>query len=240
MIDKITFEKTMIEPMNFWGNKSKEEVRELLGEQVSIMVNYNQRNPHHCFDLFQHSLHTVANLGDDASVDIRIAAFFHDIGKPHVAKEKDGRLVFYGHAKKSAEIARKLLRELRYDAVAIARISFFIEHHDDFISWVLPTELYDRKNPHLVEITPYNVISHIVKADVDSHILGYSGVHDIWAELVALCKADSGAQSEIVYKGEIIVDSREHKLKKLIAIEDIIRDDIAEKIEYWSLINKLI
>lgn len=229
MIDRIMFEKTMIDPMNFWSNKSREEVRELIGEQVSVMVNYDQRNPHHCFDLFQHSLHTVGNLGDAISVDVRMAAFLHDIGKPYVAKEKDGRLVFYGHAKKSAEIARKLLRDLRYDAVTTARISFFIEHHDDFISWVLPNELYDRKNPYLVEITPNNVISHIMRVDVDSHIGGDNNVHEIWAELVALCKADSNAQSEFVYKGELIVDSREHKIKKLKAIEDIIRADMAER-----------
>lgn len=213
MIDKMMFEKTLIEPVNFWSNKSKGEVRGLIGEQVSMMVDYNQRNPHHCFDLFQHSLHTVASLCDDASVDLRIAAFFHDIGKPYVAKEKGGRLVFYGHASKSAEITRKLLRDLGYDATVIARMIFFIEHHDDFISWVLPSELYDRKNPHMVEITPYNVISHIMKADIDSNILLDSGVRDLWGGLIALCKADSNAQSEIVYRGEIKVDSREHKLK---------------------------
>ena len=227
MIDKMMFEKTLIEPVNFWSNKSKREVRKLMGEQVTMMVDYNQRNPHHCFDLFQHSLHTVESLYDEASIDLRIAAFFHDIGKPYVSKEKDGRLVFYGHAKKSAEIAREVLRDLQYDTAVIARISFFIEHHDDFISWVLPTELYDRKNPYLVEITPYNVSSHIMKADVDRHILLDSDIYELWAELIALCEADSSAQSEVVYKGEIIVDSREHKLKKLMAIEEIIKNDIA-------------
>lgn len=76
MIDKMMLEKTLIEPMNFWSNKSKREVRKLMGEQVSMMVDYNQRNPHHCFDLFQHSLHTVESLYDKASIDLRIAAFF--------------------------------------------------------------------------------------------------------------------------------------------------------------------
>lgn len=227
MIDKMMFEKTLIEPMNFLSNKSKREVRKLMGEQVSMMVDYNQQNSHHCFDLFQHSLHTVESLYDEASIDLRIAAFFHDIGKPYVSKEKDGRLVFYGHTKKSAEIAREVLRDLQYDTAVIARISFFVEHHDDFISWVLQTELYDRKNPYLVEITPYNVSSHIMKADVDRHILLDSDIYELWAELIALSKADSSAQSEVVYKGEIIVDSREHKLKKLMAIEEIIKNDIA-------------
>lgn len=226
MIDKMMFEKTLLEPVNFWSNKSKREVRELIGEQVSMMVDYNQRNPHHCFDLFQHSLHTVENLCEDTSVDLRIAAFFHDIGKPYVAKEKDGRLVFYGHAQKSAEIARKVLCDLQYDMAVIERIIFLIEHHDDFISWVLPTELYDHKNPYLVEITPYNVSSHIMNADIDGHIPLDSDVCGLWIELIALCKADSNAQSEIVYRGDIIVDSREHKLKKLMAIEEIIKHDI--------------
>ena len=44
-----------------------------------------------------------------------------------------------------------------YDSKEIAQISFYISHHDDFISYVLPDENYNRSNPYLIEITPENV-----------------------------------------------------------------------------------
>lgn len=58
------------------------------------MVDYDQRNPHHCYDLFLHVLHTVQFVGSNSPTPLLVAAFFHDIGKPYVAQEKQGRLVF--------------------------------------------------------------------------------------------------------------------------------------------------
>lgn len=102
-------------------------------------------------------------MSKEAPISLRIAAFFHDIGKPYVAQEKQGRLVFYGHAAKSAEITIKILKNLGYSDQEVNRICFYIRHHDDFISWALPTESYDHENPYLVEITTENVATHIEK-----------------------------------------------------------------------------
>ena len=49
------------------------------------MVAFDQRNPHHCYDLFLHTMHTVAGIKETAPALLRVAAFFHDIGKPIVA-----------------------------------------------------------------------------------------------------------------------------------------------------------
>lgn len=43
------------------------------------------------------------------------AAFFHDVGKVLTAKCKEGRLVFYGHAKESAMISRGILTAMGYE-----------------------------------------------------------------------------------------------------------------------------
>ena len=86
------------------------------------MVGYNQCNPHHCYDLFQHSLHAVERLSDEAGSLLRVAAFFHDIGKPDVAKKKDERLVFYGHAGKSAKIVKPILEKMGYSDKEILEI----------------------------------------------------------------------------------------------------------------------
>lgn len=96
MIKKDVFEGTLKNPLEYWGTKDRNEVRELLGTEVAAMVGYNQRNPHHCYDLFMHILHTVDELDDQFSILLKTAAFFHDIGKPEVATEKKDRLVFMG------------------------------------------------------------------------------------------------------------------------------------------------
>lgn len=218
MMNRENFEESLLQPLQFWRTKSKNEVRALLGDEVAQMVNYDQRNPHHCYDLFLHALHTVQFVGSNSPTPLLVAAFFHDIGKPYVAQEKQGRLVFYGHAHKSAEIARLLLHSLGYTRLQTDHICFYISHHDDFISWVLPTESYDRENPYLIEITVDNVANHIGKVAAGNESLPNIESYELWSDLLLLCQADALAQTEFVYRDGILVDSREHKLKKVDAI----------------------
>ena len=219
MIDRHEFEISLKSPLQFWGNMSKENVDRLLGPDVAQMVKYNQNNPHHCYDLFLHTLHTVENLGNNASDTLRIAAFFHDIGKPFVATQKQNKTVFYGHANKSAEIADQLLLQMGYAMSEIERVCFFIKHHDDFISWVLPSEPYDRSNPYLIEISPTNVKTHILETMKKYGCFEKNEIHRVWRELLLLCRADVLAQAEKAYQGGRMIDSKAHKLNKINSIE---------------------
>lgn len=222
MIDRIEFEISLKSPIQFWGNMSKANVNRLLGPEVAQMIKYNQNNPHHCYDLFLHTLHTLENLGDSASDALRIAAFFHDIGKPFVATPKHNRTVFYGHANKSAEIAHQLLLRMGYALSEIERVCFFIKHHDDFISWVLPSEPYDRSNLYLIEISPPNLKTHIVETMKDYTFFETNEIHQVWGNLLLLCRADTLAQTDKVYRGRIVIDSKVHKLRKIESIEQVL------------------
>lgn len=218
MMNREIFEESLIQPLQFWSMKSKNEVRALLGEETAQMVDYDQRNPHHCYDLFLHVLHTVQFVGSNSPTPLLVAAFFHDIGKPYVAQEKQRRLVFYGHAQKSAEIARPLLHSLGYTRPQTDHICFYISHHDDFISWVLPTESYARENTYLIEIAADNVASHIEKVAAGNESLPNIKSYELWSDLLLLCQADASAQTEFVFRDGVLIDSREHKLKKVEAI----------------------
>ena len=218
MMKREDFEESLGTPLQFWSNKSQIEVRTLLGSETAGMVYYNQKNPHHCYDLFLHTLHTVRLLGVDSPITLRVAAFFHDIGKPFVAQKKQGRLVFYGHAKKSAEIAKPLIIDMGYSLSEANLICFYISHHDDFISWVLPTESYDHGNPYLVEITQQNVANHIYEVFDNNELPNSINTYELWANLLKLCHADVDAQADYVYMNSNIIDSKEHKSKKLEAI----------------------
>lgn len=215
-------------PLDNWLHMHKRMVGILLGIDAANMVGYEQNNPHHCYDLMGHSLRTVSGVLsriDDVNTYanlLKVAALYHDIGKPYVAAEKEGRFVFYHHAKKSAELVNQLLPSQGFDKAEVELISFYIEHHDDFISYVFPDETYDKENPYLVEITTFNIISHIERYALPLLASSY-GIR-IWKDLLILCEADVKAQSDNVYMGGKIIDTKERKLKKLTEIERILHE----------------
>lgn len=227
MMTRKEFEKTLIAPdcVTFWLSKTKEEVSGLLGEDVASMVKFDQRNPHHCYDLFAHTVHTVENVqkrllsSSKNNTLLLVAAFFHDIGKVHTAKAKEGRLVFYGHAKHSEEIARVILQQMGYVSDEIEQICFYISHHDDFISYVLPEEDYNHNNPYLIEITPENIQKHTTLVETTFNSDCSWKWHNVWFNLIILCYADANAQSDVVFSKTSIIDSKFHKISKLSAIE---------------------
>lgn len=213
------FEHSLINPLPFWSLKTKDEVSVLIGETTAVMVSFDQQNPHHCYDLFLHSLHTVAGIKETAPALLRVAAFFHDIGKPLVAMEKQGRLVFYGHAQKSAKVAYPVLKEMGYSDAEIKEICFYIKHHDDFISWVLPEEEYNRENKYLVPITKKNMQKHIEKFLKKTAVDDFQPNKQSWENLLELCYADASAQADFVIQNGTIIDTKEHKLKKILDLQ---------------------
>ena len=200
-------------------DSNSETVRKLYGEEIAAMVSYDQNNPHHCFDLWNHTIHTVGALQEDAPIVLKIAAFYHDIGKPLVAKAKDGRTVYYGHAMRSAEMTERLLRQMEYSEGVVKEICFYVRHHDDFISWVLPDEKYDRKNLYLKSIIKRNIDKHIQKVQIQEKQLISV---DKWNSMLDLCRADVTAQVDEVWQRGILMDSKEHKLKRIALIRKLI------------------
>ena len=194
----------------------------LLGDAAAQMVGFEQHNPHHCYDLFMHTLHAVDAIDPSFPTILRTAAFFHDIGKPFVAIKKQGRLVFYGHARKSVEIAAPILTQLGYTAHEVDLICFYILHHDDFISWVLPTEQYDHQNPHIKEITLENVKAHTQKTMAGNALFEREDAKSVWLCLTELCRADASAQAEFVYRNGALIDSMAHKTQKTDRVKEMI------------------
>lgn len=214
------FEHSLINPLLFWSLKTKDEVSVLIGETAAVMISFDQLNLHHCYNLFLHTLHTVAGIKKTAPALLRAAAFFHDIGKPIVAMEKQGRLVFYGHAQKSAKVACPILKKMGYSDAEIKEICFYIKHHDDFISWVLPEEEYNRENKYLVPITKENMQKHIEKVLKKIEVDDFQPNKQSWENLLELCYADASAQANVVIQNGTIIDTKEHKLSKIKALKN--------------------
>jgi len=86
-------------------------------------------NSHHHLDLIHHSIETVRQIKTDNPL-LKIAAFYHDIGKPRTwTIEPKGRHRFIGHDKIGGETVKKELAELNFSNKQIAYISKMVENH---------------------------------------------------------------------------------------------------------------
>ena len=80
--------------------------------ELSPLIGFDQRSPHHAYDLFTHVAHVTAAVPRD--LPLRWAALLHDIGKiPTFTTDETGRGHFYGHAPEGAKMADQVLRRLK-------------------------------------------------------------------------------------------------------------------------------
>ncbi|MBN1685950.1 MAG: HD domain-containing protein, partial [Spirochaetales bacterium] len=82
----------------------------------------------HLFDVLNHSLFSCD--GAPAVLEIRLAALFHDVGKPACRRElPNGTVVFHEHEKLSAQLAETALRRLKYPRATETTVTHLISNH---------------------------------------------------------------------------------------------------------------
>lgn len=97
--------------------------------EISDCVGFEQKNRHHCFDVYTHTLKAVEKSSQNSI--IRLAIFFHDIGKPSVAHfDEKGEQHFYSHPKVSAEMTEKIMTRLRFDNDTKNKVVTLVKMHD--------------------------------------------------------------------------------------------------------------
>ncbi len=97
--------------------------------EILPMVGFDQHNPHHIYDVWEHTLHA---LGAIEPLPIpRLTMLLHDSGKPHTyTQDEKGAGHFYGHGKISLQLAEAALKRLRFDGVTIRTVCLLIRLHD--------------------------------------------------------------------------------------------------------------
>lgn len=60
---------------------------------------------------------------------VRLAALLHDVSKPETAEKIDGRLRFFGHEARGADVSEEILERLRFSAKEKQMIATLIRHH---------------------------------------------------------------------------------------------------------------
>lgn len=97
--------------------------------EIRPMFGFEQRNPHHNKDIWNHTILVVDSI-TPAPV-LRWAALLHDIGKPSCFSiGADGVGHFFGHAETSTTFAEVILSRLRFDNTGRERILRLIRYHD--------------------------------------------------------------------------------------------------------------
>jgi poly(A) polymerase/tRNA nucleotidyltransferase (CCA-adding enzyme) len=90
------------------------------------------QNQAHSFDVFEHLLRSLQCAADNNwSIDIRIAALLHDIGKPATRRFDDAKkdYTFYGHEVVGARMAKRICEDLRLPADLSKRVVDLIRWH---------------------------------------------------------------------------------------------------------------
>ncbi len=89
----------------------------------------DQKHKHHCVDVGNHILCSLTHV--EPQKELRLAMLLHDIGKPLTLEvDEEGVTHFHGHPKVSAELAREILRRLRFDNDTISTVCRLVEYHD--------------------------------------------------------------------------------------------------------------
>lgn len=97
--------------------------------EFDICMLTTQKTPHHCYTVGEHILHSMEYVPADKV--LRLTMLLHDIGKPgNKTTDEKGREHFYGHAKASEEMARDILRRLRFDNDTVGKVTKLIRYHD--------------------------------------------------------------------------------------------------------------
>lgn len=97
--------------------------------ELKPMHNLPQINPHHAYDVWTHTVKTIAAVPADPVY--RLTMLFHDAGKP-VRKTTDEKGIdhFIGHPLVSRDIAEKALVRLKSDRATIQTVTKLVLEHD--------------------------------------------------------------------------------------------------------------
>lgn len=104
------------------------DVFEVILPEIRAMRNFDQRNPYHIFDVWAHTARVVEGVPPEKT--IRLAALFHDIGKPRTFT-LDGQGIghFYGHDAEGAKMVSEILLRMKCDTRTRTSVEELVRIH---------------------------------------------------------------------------------------------------------------
>jgi tRNA nucleotidyltransferase (CCA-adding enzyme) len=104
-------------------------VTKVILPEFDAMMKTPQKHKHHKYNVGEHTLHALIEIAPEKN--LRYAILLHDIGKPEtLTVDEDGTTHFHGHPAVGEEMARRILRRLRFDNDTVAVVTRLVRYHD--------------------------------------------------------------------------------------------------------------
>ena len=135
---KVSAERIQVELVKLLVSKHPEEfitayetgLTRVFLPEFDAMMDTPQNNIHHCYNVGRHTIEAIKNSPQDKI--IRITMLLHDVAKPVCKRaDEEGIYHFSGHPAKGAEMAKEILKRLKFDNDTIRRVTALIKCHDD-------------------------------------------------------------------------------------------------------------
>lgn len=93
-----------------------------------------EQSGEHIYDVWDHLLHALQHASNkNWPLEIRLAALFHDIGKPKSRRLAEGKgkkkYTFYGHEVIGARMAKKIMERLKFSSKEIMLVEKLVRNH---------------------------------------------------------------------------------------------------------------
>ena len=132
-------------------------VLELIIHEFKATYDFNQCNPHHNLDLFNHIINVVSKV--PADLELRYSALLHDIAKPVVQTfDEEGIAHYKTHEIVGADMARDILTRMKLPVKLIDTVVEIIKKH-----MVLYRDVTDKKFNKLLSEMGYGNLWRLIE-----------------------------------------------------------------------------
>jgi tRNA nucleotidyltransferase (CCA-adding enzyme) len=108
------------------------DVMAVIIPELEPCIGFDQNNPYHIYDVYDHIAHAVANYKGTV-ISVKMALLLHDIGKPECYTEDEKGGHFHGHSVPSMRIAKDVMDRLRFDNKTRDEAVDLVLYHDSDI-----------------------------------------------------------------------------------------------------------
>jgi len=166
----------------------------ILPELASLKGLNQPREYHKEGDALQHTLMLLDNLPQNASLRLKLAGIFHDLGKADTQeKDEKGKITFYGHNKAGEKHVRTIVNRFRLPNKLAKEVIWLVENH----MFPLSQSVYDIKATKLEKMFMKN--------------------QELGNDLISLARADASAS--IPEQGKPNMESINHLISRIEKLE---------------------
>ncbi len=171
-LEKISAERIRTELVKLLVSDNPFELREAYETGMTAVflpefdraIETEQNHPHHCYSVGEHILHSIEMV--EAEPVLRIAMLLHDIGKPEtLTVDEQGITHFHGHPAVGENIAKTILRRLKFDNDTIDKVSRLVRYHD-YATGKHPDEKMIRRAVHKLGDDIFPMFLQVSRADI--------------------------------------------------------------------------